>query len=191
MFDVFWPDNLIFDYLELRVSYAMAATQHLQVFDTYGRGEEDFFGQFSMLPPELRLRIWQCTLEKHRLVNIELEFPSDGNDTPPYSTTNALGKIVSGQWYLATVQGFQLNSKLLRVNRESRSVALAFYRIHIPCYRRKESYKSMSLYRHWAARTERTTLYFNRIRLPAAKFFYEGFLEDCNRKRRLVLLILR
>src|SRR5579862_562593 len=113
----------------------MAASQHLQIINPpYCRGEDVLFSQFPMLPTELRLRIWQCSVEQHRLVEVEVEPLLGSEDAPLYSTTNALNKLISGRNYTATAQGFQLHSKLLRVNSESRKVALRFYRVHIPCY---------------------------------------------------------
>jgi hypothetical protein len=51
------------------------------------------------------------------------------------------------------VQGYRLHSKLLSVNRESREVALRFYRVHIPCY--------LQTSEDGIERTIRSTLYFN------------------------------
>jgi hypothetical protein len=42
-------------------------------------------------------------------------------------------KKIEGYPYCVFVEGYQLMSKLLRVTRESREVALKFYRVHIPC----------------------------------------------------------
>jgi hypothetical protein len=53
---------------------------------------------------------------------------------PPYSTTNTLGNIISGEAYFIIVRGLHLYSKLMRVNRDSRNAALNFYRVHLPCY---------------------------------------------------------
>jgi hypothetical protein len=59
---------------------------------------------------------------------------SDFEDSHPYSKVNGLYKLISGQGYSATVKGYRLYTKLLRINRESREVALRFYRVYIPCY---------------------------------------------------------
>jgi hypothetical protein len=103
-----------------------------------------------MLSTELRLRIWQCSIEQYRLLDIEVDCPRGSKDDPLYSTTNALDKLISGRNYTATVQGCHLYSKLLYVNSESRQVALKFYRIHIPCYFRRSEDTTM-----------KSTLYFN------------------------------
>ncbi|KAF2176952.1 hypothetical protein K469DRAFT_721140 [Zopfia rhizophila CBS 207.26] len=115
----------------------MAVPQHLQIINpSYRHDEGVLFGQFQMLTTELRLCIWECAVQQQRLLEVEIEPPSDPGDAPPYSTTNALNKLISGHNYTATVRGFQAHSKLLRVNSESRKVALRFYRVHIPCYLR-------------------------------------------------------
>lgn len=68
---------------------------------------------------------------------------------PRYLQRNSLRKPISGERYRAVVDGTQLNSKFLCVNSEARSVALDFYRVHLPVYLTGPDY------------TERTTLYFN------------------------------
>src|SRR6185437_5313429 len=108
----------------------MASLQHLRIINTsYCLGEEVLFTPFSRLPAELRLCIWEISIERHRFLQIEVEPPSESGHVPPFSTTNALNKLISGRNYTATVQGLQLHRKLLRVNRESRQVALGFYRV--------------------------------------------------------------
>jgi hypothetical protein len=90
---------------------------HLETINqSYHHGGEDIvFGQFSMLPTELRLIIWQCSLELFRLLKVVVDaewtsYPEDEaaasclRDGPPlYSTTNALNKLVSGRDYTVTV----------------------------------------------------------------------------------------
>ncbi|ROV93694.1 hypothetical protein VPNG_08850 [Cytospora leucostoma] len=77
----------------------------------------------------------------------------DSLDDPPprYLEKNHLGKPVSGPRYKATAEGHGLNSKLLRVNREARDVALAFYRVHLPFF----------LWSPGTCRVKATTLYLN------------------------------
>lgn len=129
----------------------MSASEHLQIINPSYRGSEDvLFRPFPMLSTELRLRIWQCSIEQHRLLEVEVDGPWGFEDAPLYSTTNALDKLISGRNYTATVQGCHLHSKLLHVNSESRQVALKFYRVHIPCY-----------FRTCEDTTIKSTLYFN------------------------------
>ena len=155
----------------------MAASQHLQIVNPcYSRGEDVLFGQFPMLSAELRLRIWQVAVEQHRLLEVEIEPPSDSGDAPPYSTINALNNLISGRNYFATVQGYHLHSKLLYINRESREVALRFYRVHIPCY--------LQTSEDGIERTIRTTLYFNpeydfiHLRARGPEHPFVDFLHD-------------
>jgi len=134
---------------------------HLETINqSYGNGAEDVvFDRFPMLITELRLLIWQYSLQQPRLLEaiVKLGHGEDAADSrdasPLYSTTNALNKLVSGRNYTFTVQGFPLYSKLLRINRESREAALKFYRLHMPCdFQRSDAYRE---------RTVMTTLYFN------------------------------
>jgi hypothetical protein len=131
----------------------MTTSNHLQIVNPcYTRGEDVLFGQFLLLSPELRQYIWKIALKRYRLLEVEIEPASEADNAPPYSTKNALNNLISGQNYFATIQSHQLHSKLLRINRESREVALRFYRVHIPCYLQTSD---------GVERTLRTTLYFN------------------------------
>lgn len=158
----------------------MSLPQHLQVINPNpsDESEDAVFTLFAKLVPELRMRIWEESLEGDRLVKIRVEpppgyvesspnspesppddsptpsidsfrpsvgqplespqpstgQPGDSEDIPLYSTANCLDKLISGRNYTATVDGSQIHSKLLHINRESRSVALKFYRVHLPCY---------------------------------------------------------
>ncbi|KAK3362499.1 hypothetical protein B0T25DRAFT_7734 [Lasiosphaeria hispida] len=149
-------------------SRAMATPQRLQTINLKScaaRGDHVSFGQFPLLPTELRLRIWKFSIIKHRLVEIEVEAPESdlgsGHATPApplYSSTNALNKVISGRNYTATVQnGLHLHTKLLRVNRESREVALKFYRLHIPCRMRTSRSSSLRI----GPKGQQATLYLN------------------------------
>ncbi|KAH8645885.1 hypothetical protein BGZ60DRAFT_555034 [Tricladium varicosporioides] len=135
----------------------MPTPKHLKIINlSYSGSKDTLFHLFPMLSTELRLRIWRSSIEQHRLLEVHID-DAWGPDTPLYSTTNILNKLVSGRNYRAIVQGSYLYSKLLHVNRESRQVALGFYRVHIPCYLRTAEDRSK-------CRTETTlksTLYFN------------------------------
>jgi len=140
----------------------MASMKHLQVINlshngggSGGSGKDILFRFFPALTTELRLRIWQSSIEQHRLLEVEVDRRWSTGDAPTYSTTNAHDKLVRGRNYTATVQGCHLHSKLLRVNSESRQVALSFYRVHIPCYFRTGKFKDGT------ERTIKSTLYFN------------------------------
>ncbi|RYC59633.1 hypothetical protein CHU98_g6575 [Xylaria longipes] len=115
----------------------MASQRHLQIINPVYR-DSPSFPSFSLLPAELRLDIWQLSLRRSRLINIELspnkhsqhELPDEQS---PYRTQNNLGRVVSGNHYSITANGSQLLSKLLRVTSEARQATLQFYRVHLPC----------------------------------------------------------
>ncbi|KAF4445341.1 hypothetical protein F53441_10890 [Fusarium austroafricanum] len=83
------------------------------------------FPQFKNLPSELRRNIWEQALKHERLLEI---------------TLNRLA--VSGNGCTILLQERWALSKLFRVNSESRTTAMGFYRVHLPCvyrYRERES----------------------------------------------------
>ncbi|ORY02676.1 hypothetical protein BCR34DRAFT_591847 [Clohesyomyces aquaticus] len=124
--------------------------QHLQIINPSFRNDEhDTFHHFPRLPPELRLRIWELSVQKHRLLEAQITSKFHDTKNPPYST---LDELFSDRKYIILVRGIQLHSKLLRVSRESRKEALRFYRVHIPCYLHKA--RSVRGYK-------RSILYFN------------------------------
>ena len=135
----------------------MANKQHLETINQAYRvsqSSDNFaFEKFQRLPIEIRLCIWRSSLEHHRLLEALVEAPpsfeseratpweykqhmptSIAQQKPEYTTTNSLGNLISGQRVLVIVKSYQLYSKLLRVNRESRGAALRFYRVHFPCH---------------------------------------------------------
>ncbi|KUI70892.1 hypothetical protein VM1G_06413 [Cytospora mali] len=93
------------------------------------------FHPFPSLPKELRLQIWEEAVPRERLIRVSLTIPGERQVDPPprWLEKNHLGKPISGPRYRALAEGHQLNSKFLRVNKEAREVALAFYRVHLPC----------------------------------------------------------
>jgi hypothetical protein len=95
---------------------------HLQIFTPpTTHGDESYFHRFPELPIELRQKIWRHSLQRERLIRIRL--------VPEPNAKSTIGN----ERYTATVNGHQVLSKLLRVNREPREAALGFYRVHIPC----------------------------------------------------------
>ena len=79
------------------------------------------FQLFSILPPEIRRLVFELSLKKQRVLEIRLlgfqdyEFERDDPD----------------KLYEVEVKVRKGYSKLLRVNRESRQIALDFYRVHL------------------------------------------------------------
>ncbi|KAK8069195.1 hypothetical protein PG994_005811 [Apiospora phragmitis] len=95
----------------------------------------DAFPQFTRLPGELRLQIWRESLKRNRLIRVDLALPKPDADADiRYSHRTDCGKAITGGRYHATIPGYHIYSKLLRVSAEARYEALLFYRIHIPCY---------------------------------------------------------
>lgn len=92
---------------------------------------------FSRLPTELRVQIWQCALQQHRMIEIDV-YPTahDDNNTPPYTNRNHLGRIISGGNYTPRLRGLgsygPTLTPLFWVSREARTAALSFYHIHLP-----------------------------------------------------------
>ncbi|KAI1749479.1 hypothetical protein F4782DRAFT_513333 [Xylaria castorea] len=116
----------------------MALQQHLQIMNPVHR-ESRSFHLFSLLPTELRLDIWQLSLQRSRLINIELSPNKHGQgelqeEQSLYKTQNNLGRVISGKYYSIAAHGSQLLSKLLRVSSEARQAALQFYRVHLQCH---------------------------------------------------------
>jgi len=142
-------------------SPTMSLPHHLQIFNEAQIASDRTlsFQPFPRLPAELRLAIWELALKKRRLIELRLESPRPDPDIPgTYGEINSLGKIVSGRDYTPTVlNGRFLHTKLLRVSRESRTVALGFYRVHFPCYLRIERPPTGQL----GPRRTKSILYFN------------------------------
>ncbi|KAF4988257.1 hypothetical protein FGRMN_9881 [Fusarium graminum] len=74
------------------------------------------FPLFGKLPPELREQIWEESLTRERMISI-----------------NLVEHRSSPRLYTAIPKEEKVISKLFRINSESRSCALRFYRVHMPC----------------------------------------------------------
>ncbi|KAF2205790.1 hypothetical protein GQ43DRAFT_467800 [Delitschia confertaspora ATCC 74209] len=134
----------------------MSPPPHLRLFTSAaGSAEQDserHFTLFSLLPKELRLQIWRHSLETHRLIKVGLREQAWGwiafvNNMPTYTEKKAKEVVANSIYsspdksvrYYAVVDGYQVLSKLLRVNSEARQAALSFYRAHVPCVFSKET----------------------------------------------------
>ncbi|KAI0442062.1 hypothetical protein F4803DRAFT_520798 [Xylaria telfairii] len=89
--------------------------------------KECSFPQFPLLPWELRNQIWGSALRQRRLIQVSLA------EWQPDNLTEQESKDVKYGRPSLFVSGFQLLSKLLRVNSEARNAALEFYRVRLPC----------------------------------------------------------
>ncbi|KAI1412105.1 hypothetical protein F5Y13DRAFT_51158 [Hypoxylon sp. FL1857] len=118
--------------------------------DTVPKAPGGTFNLFPDLPPELRVKIWRLALERQRIIKLRLRnrvlmnglIARQGDSRP---------KTREGEHYSAVVDGYHTLSKLFRVSRESRDVALSFYRVHLPCWlvkgaRRDDAMKPGILY---------------------------------------------
>lgn len=132
---------------------SLSPSTHLEILNGSLDGvnhstQQDSFTNFSQLPNELRHKIWRISLQRERMVQVCV------HPLPPISTEDH-AKVRYG----VAVRGYNVLSKLLRVNREARSEVLAFYRIHIPCYfSRGAIYKEIN---EVCAAPRRNILFFN------------------------------
>jgi len=142
----------------------MAVPHHLQFINPIPRHDaEQSFELFPMLTVELRLSIWEYAVQHNRLIKVIIE-PSaatETSETPAYSTTNRLNKVVSGNDYTIAVQSLQFHIKLLWVNREARRVARRFYRVQIACYLRRAGEMHVQVAREHLGSKVFSTFYFN------------------------------
>ena len=114
----------------------MSSSPHLTIFnpDQKARNKEARFHLFPKLPSELRACIWKMHLQKNRMIHIQLIFKSFEDFIIPWDKrqVNGDGKMY-GYPYDIYVEPYRPTSKLFQVCRESRDVALKFYRVHLPC----------------------------------------------------------
>lgn len=99
----------------------------------------DSWAHFPRLPTELRLRIWQLVLQRHRMIYLTIHAPRGYVQSRCYVDRNHLRRIVSGRDYTLSIPGqghAPMLSPLLRVNRDARQAALDFYHIQLPFPRR-------------------------------------------------------
>ncbi|KAL9627972.1 MAG: hypothetical protein Q9164_007432 [Protoblastenia rupestris] len=110
----------------------MSSQLHLQIFISgqTTHDEESSFSFFPLLPNELRLNIWRHALQRQRIINLHIKSRTEQTASQAAEITEFAGKR---ERYCAVVDGCQVLSRFLRVNRESREEALKFYRVHLPC----------------------------------------------------------
>ena len=110
----------------------MSSQPHLKIF-TSGQithDERSNFPLFLLLPQEIRLKIWRHSLQRQRIIKLHLECQTEQTATEAAERTGFASK---SERYCAVVDGYQVLTKLLRVNSESREAALNFFRVHLPC----------------------------------------------------------
>lgn len=126
---------------------------HIAIFnDTYLGGDtaadgSPTFPLFPQFPPEIRLKIWQGFLQRRRIIQLELAAArrggggggGDGDErAPPYTTRNELGRVLSGDEFHTYLHTSPPRCQLLAVCHEARQVALAFFRVRLPCHTRSQ-----------------------------------------------------
>lgn len=100
------------------------------------------FNLFAALPLELRIQIWHQILQQRtRIIKIRLRNRSlmDGlltrqQELDAKRPAETRPDTCKDEQYGVVVDGYQTMSKLFQVNEESRQIAMAFYRVHIPCW---------------------------------------------------------
>lgn len=117
----------------------MSPKPHLQIFnDTIDQATQNSaltFPLFPLLPKELRLKIWHHSLQRNRLIRVLLSPEKLFHTTQPaIQETETVTSPSKSERHRAFVQGYQVLSKLLRVNCEAREAALEFYRVPLPCF---------------------------------------------------------
>ncbi|KAH7323100.1 hypothetical protein B0I35DRAFT_427115 [Stachybotrys elegans] len=101
------------------------------------------FELFPMLSAEIRLRIWELSLESTRLLSVEIRKSESENgadeDFPWHKTTNHLGNVISGSPYEWALSHEARPHALFSTCAESRSVAHKHFRVVLPS---QQNYKS-------------------------------------------------
>lgn len=110
---------------------AMDIPAHLQMINFTGsQTRHGTFDRFQQLPAEIRLMVWQNLVDRNRLINVEITALADDTTEDSQPTTT------SSKSYALDMELGSTQNVLLSVNRESRSAALKFYRVHLPFYRK-------------------------------------------------------
>lgn len=170
----------------------MSDQPHLQILNkSHSLGNESghSFRLFPSLPQELRLMIWRASLKRERIIRLSIASPRKvkvafghqvlythgaGSALPIQNMANSgLFDDISSQpsgiehEFGVVVSGRNVLSKLLRVNRESRSEAREFYRICIPCDFTRDNFVNRT--------TEPTSLLYTLPFNPEYDFLYVKF----------------
>ncbi|CAG7563822.1 unnamed protein product [Fusarium equiseti] len=118
----------------------MTSQRHLEVFNPAPQLCPDFH-QFRRFPVEVRCLIWEQALSHERWIRIDLHSPKNWETLPDPHPPGEYEFTIYKQWKI---------SKLFRTTRESRRVALGFYRVQLPCWHRWDRKRDIS---------KKTTLY--------------------------------
>ena len=94
------------------------------------------FHCFPLLPAELRQKIWLHSMQRERLLTVELQLVSS------YEIYGSWNGLLNDKLYKVFVENCEIMTKLFWVTRESRQAALRFYRVSIQCNRERVNYQS-------------------------------------------------
>lgn len=110
----------------------MTPQPHLQPINArpFTHDEPATFPLFATLPKELRTKIWRYALRRQRIVHVHINNQRGRSASEAGEHPDSVG---NGELYFTAVDGIQLLSKFLRVDRESREEVLKLYRVHLPC----------------------------------------------------------
>ena len=110
----------------------MTSQPHLQPINSphFTHQQASAFPLFTTLPKELRTKIWRYALRRQRIIRLHInnqrgKTASEAGENPD--------SVRNGELYFTVVDGSQILSKFLRVDKESREEALRLYRVHLPC----------------------------------------------------------
>ncbi|KAI6081548.1 hypothetical protein F4821DRAFT_274852 [Hypoxylon rubiginosum] len=103
------------------------------------------FPLFPMLPSELRVQIWKFALKRQRIIKVYLQ-SNKRIDVLISRQMESRPPTHSDERYGVVVNGYQTISKLFHVCRESRGVAMQFYRVHLPCWLTKCAIKDKRIH---------------------------------------------
>ena len=110
----------------------MASQPHLQPINSpqVTHRQPVTFPLFTALPIELRTKIWRYALRHQRIIHLHInnqrgKTASEAGENPD--------SVKNGELYFTVVDGSQLLSKFLHVEKESRDEVLKFYRVRLPC----------------------------------------------------------
>lgn len=118
-----------------------ASERHLRVYNRKQEPTETYFPQFTRLPLDLRLCIWEYALPKERFLQVRLIVEQRAKRVAPSESGQA------DDDYQVTLEGRKFISKFLHVCQEARRVALKFYRVRMPCrYQHGDTTKNGTLY---------------------------------------------
>ncbi|CEJ93559.1 hypothetical protein VHEMI09139 [[Torrubiella] hemipterigena] len=114
----------------------MATLNHLRIINAVNdTAKDDAFSRFPELPLEIRLMIWKLLVNHHRLIDLTVGCSLDNHAANHvYAGPGTPQGPTAATPYFIDIQGWPINNPILYANRESRTLALDFYRVQLPFY---------------------------------------------------------